>query len=70
MTSVQTNMDNKSDDHFLIVHYTIYDNIQSSDEKMNTYDSKLDKFTIMTEIMMDYNQDSKSLPQRNDLPND
>ena len=36
------------------------ENTQASDEKLKTYESKLDKLTEMTKNMMDHNQNSDS----------
>ena len=48
------------DDQFLIIQDTIDDNKQASDEKMNTYDSKLDK-------TMNHNKNSNYSSDRMDL---
>ena len=49
-------MDNNSDGKLLIMQATIDDNRKASDEKIKTYDSKLDKLTEMIENMMVKNQ--------------
>ena len=54
-------MDNKSDDQFLIMQDTIYDNRQATDYKMKTYDSNIDKLTVLIkniDEMMGQNQNS------------
>ena len=59
-------MDNKSDDQFLIMQATIYENRQPSDDKMNIYESKLDKLTEMIESMMVQNQNPNSSSDKMD----
>ena len=54
-------MDNKSDDQFLIMQDTIDDNRQATDYKMKTYDSNIDKLTVLIkniDEMMGQNQNS------------
>ena len=47
-------MDNKSGDQLLIMKAMIYANRKESDEKMRTYEYKLDNLTEMMEKMMDH----------------
>ena len=61
------------DDQFLITQYMIDDNIQSSDEKMKKYyskldkqDSKLDNIIEMIKNMMYHNQNSNYPPDNMD----
>ena len=49
----KNSMDNKLDGQILIIQATIDDNRQESDEKMKTYDPKLDNLTATMENFMD-----------------
>ena len=46
-------MDKNLDDQFLMMKDTIYANRKYSDEKVNTYDSKLDNLKYIMEEIMD-----------------
>ena len=59
---VDKNMDNKSDDQFLIIRAIIDANMKESDEKMNIYDSKIDNLMALMENMMDQIQISNFSP--------
>ena len=68
MTRLQNNVDNKLDDHFLIMQSRIDSNSQDSDEKMKKQDTKIDKLTKMVEKIMDQIKFSNSLPDKLDPP--
>ena len=52
MPSGNNNMDKNLDDEFLIMQATMDYNMQVYDEKMKTYDYKLENLTEMIEKMM------------------
>ena len=56
-------MDNKSDDHLLIMQATVEANRQYYDEKMNNL---TEDFTAMITYMMDQIKISKSSPDKKD----
>ena len=59
-------MDNESFVQFLTTKATVDDNRHPYDDKMKTYDSKLDKLKEIIKNMMDQNQNSNSSPDKMD----
>ena len=54
---------------FLIMQYTIDDTRQDFDEKMKTYDYKIDKLTVLIKKMTDHNRNLNQFPENMDSPN-